>query len=149
MLVGDICSRDVVSIAAGVDLVNAANVMRTRHVGLLVVTADGSERGAPIGVLTDRDVVIEVVSKGVDPTQVKVEDAMSRDPVTTGVDERPEHALQNMRASGVRRMPVVDAHGKLDGVLSLDDPLHWVASALSDAAGVVRREQRVERRLPA
>jgi CBS domain-containing protein len=149
MLVGEICNRAAIVIAADVDLVAAAQLMRTEHVGFLVVTADGSERGAPVGVLTDRDIVIEVVAKGVDALQLTAEDAMTRDPLVIGVDARPEHALRQMRAFGVRRTPVVDATGRLVGVLSLDDVLDWLAGALADAAGIVRREQRIERQLRA
>jgi predicted transcriptional regulator len=149
MLVGEISNRAVIVIAADADLVTAAQLMRTQHVGFLVVTPDGAERGTPVGVLTDRDIVIEVVSKGVDPLQLKVADAMSRDPLVIGVDARPEHALRQVRAFGVRRTPVVDAAGRLVGVLALDDLLEWLAGALADAAGIVRREQRIERQMRA
>jgi predicted transcriptional regulator len=145
MLVGEICNRAAVVVAADADLLSAAQLMRTQHVGYLVVTANGSEQGAPVGVLTDRDIVVEVVSKGVDPLQLKAEDAMSREPLVISADARPEHALRQMRTFGVRRTPVVDSAGRLVGVLALDDVLEWLAGALSDAAGVVRREQRIER----
>jgi CBS domain-containing protein len=149
MLVGEICSRIAVVVASDADLVTAAQLMRTQHVGFVVVTAGASERGTPLGVLTDRDIVVEVVSKGVDPLQLKVEDAMSRDPLVISVEARPEHALRQMRTFGVRRTPVVDTAGRLVGVLALDDLLDWLAGALSDAAGIVRRGQRIERQLRA
>jgi len=149
MVVGELCTRAPVLIEAKADLVTAAQLMRTQHVGFLVVTQDGSEGDAPLGVLTDRDIVIEVVSKGVDPLQLTADDAMSRDPLVIAADARPEHALRQMRAFGVRRAPVVDASGRLAGVLSLDDLLDWLAGALADAAGIVRREQRLERQMRA
>ncbi|HXQ32321.1 MAG TPA: CBS domain-containing protein [Steroidobacteraceae bacterium] len=149
MLVGEICNRNAVVVASDADLVTAAQLMRTQHVGFLVVTAGGAERSTPLGVLTDRDIVVEVVSKGVDPLQLKVEDAMSRDPLVISVEARPEHALRQMRTFGVRRTPVVDASGRLIGVLALDDLLDWLAGALSDAAGIVRRGQRIERQMRA
>jgi CBS domain-containing protein len=149
MFVGEFCSRNPVTIAATADLVEAAQAMRTQHVGFLVVTGDGNARGAPVGVLTDRDVVVAVVAKGVDPGAVTVADAMSRDPFVVRVDARPERALREMRTYGVRRAPVVDVEGRLVGVLSLDDVLDWLATTLLDAAGTVRREQRIERQLRA
>jgi CBS domain-containing protein len=149
MFVGEFCSRNPVTIGPTADLVEAAQAMREQHVGFLVVTEGGQPRGAPVGVLTDRDVVIEVVAKGVDPMAVTVGDAMSRDPLVVAVEARPEHALRQMRTFGVRRAPVVDGAGKLVGVLSLDDVLDWLASTLVDAAGAVRREQRIERQLRA
>jgi len=149
MIVGDLCSRDVVTVAAKAGLVEAAQTMRTRHVGFLVVTDDGAVNGIPVGVLTDRDVVIEVVSKGIDPLDLTAGDVMSRDPLVVAVDARPEHALKQMRIFGVRRTPITDAQGRLVGVLALDDLLDWLAGTLADAAGVVRREQRLERQLRA
>lgn len=149
MIVGDICGREPVVIGPNADLVEAARAMRAQHVGFLVVTHDGRTLGAPIGVLTDRDVVVEVVSRDVEPTSVTVADAMARDPLVIGVSARPEDALRQMRAFGVRRAPVVGESGGLVGVLSLDDLLDWLAAALSDAAGLVRHEQRIERQVRA
>jgi CBS domain-containing protein len=149
MYVGDLCSRDVVTVAAATGLVEVAQIMRTRHVGFLVVTADGAANGIPGGVLTDRDVVVEVVSKGIDPLSLTAGDVMSRDPLVIAADARPEHALKQMRIFGVRRTPVTNAQGRLVGVLALDDLLDWLAGTLADAAGVVRREQRLERQLRA
>lgn len=144
----DLCNRSPVTIAADASLVEAAQLMRARHVGFLVVTPDGGE-GAPIGVLTDRDIVIEVVSEGVDPTSVTAADAMTREPLVVGLDTSAEQVLAQMRAFGIRRAPVVDGTGCLVGVVALDDILDWLAGAIGNAAAVVRHEQRVERQLRA
>ena len=149
MNVEELCSRDVVTVAATTGLVEAAQAMRSRHVGFLVVTGDGAPDGIPIGVLTDRDIVVEVVSKGIDPRSLTTGDVMTRDPLVMGVAARPEHALKQMRIFGVRRTPVTNAQGRLAGVLALDDLLEWLASTLADAASVVRREQRLEHQLRA
>jgi CBS domain-containing protein len=149
MFVGEFCSKNAVTIPPSADLVQAAQLLRSGHVGFLVVTETGDPRGVPVGVLTDRDVVVEVVAKGVDPMAIKVADAMSRDPLVIAVGARPEYALRQMRTFGVRRTPVVDGNGRLVGVLSLDDVLDWLAGTLADAAGLVRREQRIERQLRA
>jgi CBS domain-containing protein len=148
MSLADLCNRSPVMIAADASLVDAAQLMRARHVGFLVVTPDGHE-GPPLGVLTDRDIVIEVVSEGVDPTTVTASDAMTREPLVVGYDAAPEQVLAQMRAFGVRRAPVVDGAGRLVGVVALDDLLDWIADALGNAAAVVRHEQRIERQLRA
>ena len=148
MSLADLCTRSPVTIAADASLVEAAQTMRARHVGFLVVTADGGG-GPPLGVLTDRDIVVEVVSEGVDPTSVTVDDAMTREPLLVSFDTSPEQVLAQMRAFGVRRAPVVDALGPLVGVVALDDLLAWLAGAIGNAAAVVRHEQRVERQLRA
>jgi CBS domain-containing protein len=148
MSLADLCNRNPVTVAADASLVEAAQLMRTRHVGFLVVTPDGGS-GPPIGVLTDRDIVVEVVSEAVDPTTVTAADAMTREPLMVGFDASPEQVLAQMRAFGVRRAPVVDATGQLVGVVALDDLLDWLAAAIGNAAAVVRHEQRVERQLRA
>ncbi len=148
MSLTDLCTRNPVTIAADASLVEAAQAMRARHVGLLVVTADGSG-GPPLGVLTDRDIVVEVVSEGVDPTTVSVADAMTREPLLVAVDSTPEQVLGQLRAFGVRRAPVVNAAGLLVGVIALDDLLDWLADAIGSAAATVRHEQQVERALRA
>jgi CBS domain-containing protein len=148
MSLADLCTRSPVTIAADASLVEAAQMMRIRHVGFLVVTADGGD-GRPLGVLTDRDIVVEVVSEGVDPTTIAVADAMTREPLLVSFDTSPEQVLAQMRAFGVRRAPVVDALGQLVGVVALDDLLDWLAGAIGNAAAVVRHEQRVERQLRA
>ncbi len=148
MSLADLCNRQPVLIAADASLVEAAQLMRARHVGFLVVTPDGLG-GPPLGVLTDRDIVVEVVSGGVDPTSVSAADAMTRDPLTVAFDASPEQVLAQMRAFGVRRAPVVGARGELVGVIALDDLLDWLADAMGNAAAVVRHEQRVERQIRA
>ncbi|MBS0374779.1 MAG: CBS domain-containing protein [Proteobacteria bacterium] len=144
----DICSRAPITIAADASLAEAAQWMRERHVGFLVVTADGTP-GRPLGVLTDRDIVLEVVSEGVDPTSVTAADAMTADPLTVGIESTPEQVLAQMRAFGVRRAPVTDASGAVVGVVALDDLIDWIASALGSVAAVVRQEQHLERQLRA
>ena len=148
MSLADLCSRSPITIAADASLVEAAQLMRARHVGFVVVTPDGGA-GPPIGVLTDRDIVVEVISEGVDPTSVTAADAMTREPLLVGYDASPEQVLAQMRAFGVRRAPVVDATGTLVGVVALDDILDWLANAIGNAAAVVRHEQRLERQLRA
>ncbi|HUO81080.1 MAG TPA: CBS domain-containing protein [Steroidobacteraceae bacterium] len=146
MSLTDLCNRSPVTIAAEASLVEAAQLMRARHVGFLVVTPDGLE-GPPIGVLTDRDIVVEVVGEAVDPASVTAADAMTREPLVVGIDSSPEQVLAQMRAFGVRRAPVVDATGCLIGVVALDDILDWLADAIGNAAAVVRHEQHLERQL--
>ena len=148
MTLTDLYNRSPVVIAPDASLVEAAQLMRTRHVGFLVVTPDGRE-GPPIGVLTDRDIVVEVVSKGVDAATVTVADAMTREPLVVAASASPEQVLAQMRAFGVRRAPVIDATGQVAGVVALDDLLDWLADAIGNAAAVVRHEQRVERQLRA
>lgn len=146
MSIGKICQRNVVTIRPFDDLTAAAQLMRERHIGYLIVVephvADGSM--TPVGVLTDRDIVISVVAREVDGRSLRVGDVMTREPVTV-VDSDPlTKALEVMRRIGVRRVPVVGMRGELVGVLSIDDILDTVAGDLQHVAASIRNEQLIE-----
>ena len=141
MDVSDLCRYRAVTIGPGADLVEAAQLMRESHVGLLVV----SDGGLPLGVITDRDIVLEAVAADVGPRSVTVRDAMNAAPVTLSADTPLEDALDSLRVAGIRRAPVVDDGGSIVGVLSIDDVLDHLALQLSAAAGALRHEQAIER----
>jgi CBS domain-containing protein len=146
MSVASLCSRDVAVVSGGDGVVSAAQIMREQHVGYLVVT-DPKRGGAaaPVGVITDRDIVIAVVASEVDPRSLTVGDAMTRQPLVLQERSSVEDALVQMRQIGVRRAPVVDASGGLIGVLSVDDVLDELAGKLMSIAACIRNEQRIER----
>jgi CBS domain-containing protein len=144
MNVGELCKRDVVVVKGSEELATAAEKMRDEHIGYLVVV-DGSGSGRdPIGVLTDRDIVITVMARGVDPRTLKVEDIMTRNPIVVKEADSIESALQAMRSIGVRRVPVVSLRGHLTGVLSLDDVLDGLADEFGTVAATIRNERRIE-----
>jgi len=149
MSVGSICTRHVFSIDANADAAQAAKAMRESHVGFLVVTSKQGGQETPVGVITDRDIVLEVVAQDVDPKSVVAKDIMSGKPLIVR-EQAPIHdTLLQMRAAGVRRVPVQDAHGKLVGVLSIDDVVGFLSELVQDLAGAIEREQSVESRLRA
>ena len=146
MKVGDICSRNVVTVREFDDLTAAARLMRQRHIGYLVVIEPKlDERSVmPVGVITDRDIVVGVVARETDPRSLRVGDVMTRQPVLAREDDSVASALHQMREIGARRVPVVDRGGALVGVLSLDDVLDSLAEELTEVASSIRRELKVE-----
>lgn len=146
MNVGKICKRQVVTVTPRTDLVAAAQLMREKHVGYLIVVEPEprAQFGRPVGVLTDRDIVISVVARSADPTLLTAGDVMNREPVLAEESDSIEQALRTMRRMGVRRLPVVGSSGLLHGVLSLDDVLDVLAAEIGDVSGAVRNEQRIE-----
>jgi CBS domain-containing protein len=146
MNVGTHCKHQVVTVTPRTDLVAAAELMRAQHVGyLIVVEPEPRARfGRPVGVLTDRDIVISVVARNADPTLLTAGDVMNREPVVADEADSLDQALRTMRRIGVRRLPVVGANGMLTGVLSLDDVLDVLAAEISEVSGAVRNEQRIE-----
>lgn len=146
MRVGDVCQRAVVTIDDTADLTAAAEQMRIHHVGFLIVHRAGDELRRPVGVITDRDIVVAVVAKKVDPATLTVEDLMTRDPLVAQESEDLAHVLQGMRNAGIRRVPVVDARGALCGVFAIDDAFEIITNFMCDITGSVKNQQRQERR---
>ena len=98
----------------------AALVMQQKDTGILPVTEDAFSRKL-VGVVTDRDLCLAVLVRGRDPSHVWVQECMTRDPVTCHLDEEASAALRRMRERRVRRIPVVDEVGNLQGMVSLAD----------------------------
>ena len=146
MHVGQVCNREAVTISPHAQVALAAQLMREKHVGYLVVIepdfAGATQRA--IGVLTDRDIVVDVVARDLDPRQALVRDVMSPNPVTIALTESISMAAQEMRRLGVRRLPVVGSLGELQGVVSLDDILDAASGELRNLAGAVHKEQQFE-----
>lgn len=140
MTVSECCKHLAVSISGKADIVEAARLMREAHVGFLVVFEQGDDLKRPIGVLTDRDVVLEVMAREVSPHSVRVEDVMSREPLIARAGDQLTDLLQSMRLAGVRRVPVVDDRGALSGVIALDDAIDVVTRLLCDLSGLIKGE---------
>jgi CBS domain-containing protein len=146
MTVGEICNRNVVVAPQGEMIIDAAKRMRTSHVGALVVVETRNGRQVPVGIITDRDIVISVVAG--DPEHMHsllVSDVMSSDLITAWDRDIVEAALKKMHAHGVRRLPIVDGAGTLVGILTLDDVLRYLTAQQSELVALVAREQQHER----
>ena len=136
--IGKFCTHDVVTVTRETAIVEAATLMRKHHIGALVVIEQTRAGTVPVGVLTDRDVVVEIVAAGLSPATVKVGEVVQRPVVTIEEDAGYAEAVRRMSTNGVRRMPVVDARGKLVGIITIDDILHQLAGpllALGELAG--------------
>lgn len=146
MLAGDICNRIVVIAERSLSLVQAAQLMRQRHVGCLVVVDETGAGRLAVGLLTDRDIVTAVVAKELDPTRLTVGDVMSQELVSVLEDDSIKDMLVVMRHKGIRRLPVVKANGVLVGLVTLDDVLGLMSEQLREMASVIETEHLRERR---
>jgi CBS domain-containing protein len=146
MTVRSIFNPNVATIDADADIEKAAVLMRQEHVGDLIVTRQRNGRQEPVGVITDRDIVVEVVARGASPGDIRVGDVLTRELISLKADSGIEFALKRMRDAGIRRAPVVDTDGQLIGVMSLDDAIDHLATQLSEIAGAIRWQQTVEAR---
>jgi CBS domain-containing protein len=111
-----------------------------------VIDDGGEYKAAPLGIITDRDIVIEVLGKGLDPAVTLVSTLIRTPVVIANQDEDSSHALERMRTHGVRRLPVVSASGALVGIVTVDDLLKRLAADASALVDVMSREQTHEER---
>lgn len=149
MNAGEVCKPNVVTIREFDELSSAAKLMRERHVGYLIVV-DPQPLDAklkPIGVLTDRDIVVGVLARDADIRALRVGDVMTREPVVVDEDKSIGFALKEMRRIGVRRLPIVGRAGCLVGVLSLDDVIEVLANELLGVSSSIGSELRMEAEL--
>jgi CBS domain-containing protein len=140
----DVCNREVVTVETHDSLRDAAALMRQHHVGDVVVVERSGGYLVPLGILTDRDIVVEVVAEGVELEDVTVGDAMTGELVTAGEDDDLLSTLERMRENAVRRLPVIDAKGVLVGIVTLDDIIGLLAKELTEVWALIVRERRHE-----
>jgi CBS domain-containing protein len=137
--VRELCSPQVVTAEPGASLREAALAMRNQHVGALIVVDKKDGVARPVGILTDRDIVVAVVAvPGARPEGIRVGDAMSTDLATAREDDGLFEAVQRMSERSVRRLPVVGADGGLKGIVTLDDVLRVLAAELGQLAEALR-----------
>ena len=148
MRVSEICTRGVEHATRHVSVLDAAKHMRRDHVGDIVVVEVIDGRHVPVGIVTDRDIVIAALATDAANIQeLEVGEIMTVDPITVSEDDDVKDALRRMQRGGVRRVPVVDANGSLVGVLSMDDVLVVLADELARLSHLAAHQARAERRV--
>lgn len=144
MAIGEFCNREVVFATREMSLPEAAQLMREYHVGDLVVVDEVDGKRVPVGIVTDRDMVIEVIAKSLDSDEFSVGDIMGPQLVSVQEKEGVFETIRLMRAKGIRRIPVVNRDGGLAGIVSADDILDLLAEEMAELAKVAPREQERE-----
>lgn len=154
MSLAALCRHPLVAIDHAATLADAARLMRAEHVGALVVTErDPAGHQHVLGLVTDRDLAVEVMARDLPAPRVEV-GALTRGAVVTVAESASlGQAAQAMRSAGVRRLLVVDAQQSLVGLVSADDLLEAMAAELTELAQALRsgllRETHERSALPA
>jgi len=144
MSVGELCTREVVIVEKDASINEVAQLMRKCHVGDIVVVERKGEQNIPVGIITDRDIVVELIAENVDLESVTTGDVMSYELITAREEEGVWTVLQKMRDNGVRRVPIVNGNGGLEGILAVDDLIELLAEELNLLAKLVIRGQYLE-----
>lgn len=145
MAIGEICSREVVIAERSASIADIAELMRRYHVGDIVIVDTAAGGGCPVGIVTDRDIVLEVVAPGLSADTLTAGDLIGDEVCVVKESEGIFETLRYMRGRGVRRMPVVDAEGRLLGIVTVDDLMELLADEMSEMARLVAVERRHER----
>jgi CBS domain-containing protein len=136
MSIDQVMRRPVQTLPPEATCAECAKLMREQAIGAVVVEQDG----APLGVVTDRDLVVRVMAEQRNPTTVKLRDVMSRYPAFLSSRRTLDEAVTTMRDLGVRRLPIVDEAGRLAGMLSMDDVLMLIARQIGEVGEAIRTE---------
>jgi CBS domain-containing protein len=135
MRVVEVCTRSVVTCRRETSALELAQIMRDRHVRDVIVVDERETGPSPIGIVTDRDLVVLVLANGVSPDGVQAGNLLKGDLVTALQSDDIYDAIWCMRNAAVRCLPIVNSSNSLVGVLTLDD----VTRVLAEAVGEVGR----------
>lgn len=147
MNVGNICNRRVIFADVDTNLIDASKLMREHHVGSIIVTRRENGGDRPMGIITDRDLVVEVLAEEIEPQRLSLKDAMTQHPLIAYESDDVYEVLERMREKGVRRIPVVNSEGFLVGVLAIDDILRMIFHELGNLVSLVKKEYETEIKL--
>ncbi len=124
--VGDIMTRDVITIEIGKTVREAVEIMNEKEIGCIVIT----KNEAPIGIVTERDVLKKIVVEGRDPQKTRVEEIMSSPLITGSPNMTLENAARLLVLKRIKKLPIVDK-GKLVGIVTLFDIVRWEPLAIN------------------
>jgi CBS domain-containing protein len=141
-----LCTIDIICCDRHESVQGAALLMRKHHVGDIVVVNEPDGERTPIGIVTDRDIVVSVIALGLDPLGLEAGDIMSDDLLTAGEHDDPHTTIERMRLRGIRRVPVVTDTGSLVGIVSADDLLLFLAEEMEELSRISPYQQQHERR---
>lgn len=146
MTLKTICNREVIIAGKNDTIPEAARLMREYHTGDVVIVEERNGLRFPVGIVTDRDIVIELIAKDVDINSLTVEDIMCREISLAKEDDDVDETIKVMHQKGIRRLPVVDNGGALVGIITLDDLIDLIAEQLKELAGLISRQQSLEKK---
>ncbi len=157
--VGDICKREVATVEPDVPVREVARLMRDEHLRSLIVveprpyvasdtgeSAKGKDKAVggtiqvPVGILTDRDLVLRVEAEGLPWEDTPVKEVMTPDPIVAQASQDVHSVVEKMRGIGARQLPIVDERGHLIGTLTLDDTIAMLSHSLDDMVELLQRE---------
>ncbi len=148
MSIKGLCRKEVLTVKPGTTIENVTRIMEEKNIGCVIVSLDGTDwkemgiRGAKgFGIVTDRDIALKVINNRIDPKKTPIDSIMTkRNLVVLREDMGLLEALDQVRNAAVRRFPVVDAEGNLEGIITIDDIIQLMGREMADVAQVIENE---------
>lgn len=139
MSLESLCRREIICVRTSDKVIDATRLMEEKNVGSVVVVSEDK----PVGIMTDRDVMIRIVNKGLDPEKTSVSDVMSVEIITLKQNTGLYDALEQIKESksSVRRFPIVDENGSIKGIITLDDVVYLLGKEMSDVSSIIETER--------
>lgn len=147
MPIAEFCRTDVVVLEKNSSVVEAAKAMREAHVGDVVVCENQGGQLKPIGILTDRDIVVGLIALGIPVETIRVEDLMTPTLVMVSRQHGVYETIQMMETYGVRRLPVVDEAGRLIGIVSSGDLMELLGREILSLARLPAKQKAKEQEM--
>ncbi|HXG31545.1 MAG TPA: CBS domain-containing protein [Thermodesulfobacteriota bacterium] len=136
MGLGNMCRREIVCVDTGTSIKEVVKLMDQKNVGSVIVI--GSQK--PVGIVTDRDILLRAVNKGMDLEKTPIDKVMTKRLVTLREDMGLFEALERVKGKGMRRFPIVDDKGSLKGIMTLDDILYLLGREMVDVSSIIEKE---------
>ena len=140
-----VSKEQLISVETGSTLTEAAQLMRKNHVGNIVVVDQKSGKKKPVGIITDRDIALEIFAQDKDPKTMKAEDIMTRSLATATLNEDLFSMIAKMKENGVNRLPVLSESGDLVGIVTSKKLLQCLVQGLQDLSAVSSQQHKKEK----
>ncbi|NDG86017.1 MAG: CBS domain-containing protein [Proteobacteria bacterium] len=144
MILEKIANKKVITVPSNATMLEAAKAMRDYHVGSVIVVEEKSGRKIPLGIVTDRDIVVSTSAFGIPPNSIEVKDVMSGALVSARKNDSLNHVLNLMKEHGVKRIPITDSEGALFGIVTTHELMNVLSDELSEVVRVTERQHQVE-----
>lgn len=136
--------RKVATVYRDMNVGEAARIMRDSHLGDVVVIERRDGKINPIGILTDRDIVMATTALGISPFDFRVEDVMTHSLITAPSDSTLNHIIRLMKEQGIKRVPLVNETGELDAIVAVEDVIRFLTTELHELSQVYERQRELE-----
>lgn len=134
MKIRDIIKTSVITLTKEATVLEAAQIMREQHVGSIIIVDQTKDQSKPIGIVTDRDIVVQLIAKQVPLESIEVQDIMASNLILSNEEEDVYSVIRKMRTHGVKRIPVINGEGYLKGIVSFEDLFLELSRELTDLA---------------